>query len=74
MNCFINGLAEDLKASNLGIRIAGKHTPLLMYADNIVLLAGSVYELRAMNDIVSECYERYSCYERYFKNRYKYFI
>ena len=61
-SCFINGLAEDLKASNLGIRIAGKHTPLLMYADDIVLLAGSVYELRAMNDIVSEFA---------FKNRYK---
>ena len=55
-------MAEDLKASNLGIRIVGKHTPLLMYADDIVLLAGSVYELLAMNDIVSEFA---------FKNRYK---
>ena len=30
-NCFINGLAEDLRASNLGIRIAGKHTPYYYY-------------------------------------------
>ena len=52
-SCFINGLAEDLKASSLGLRIAGIHTPLLMYADDIVLLASSVQELREMNTIVS---------------------
>ena len=52
-SCFINGLAEDLKTSNMGLRIAGIHTPLLMYADDIVLLASSVQELREMNTIVS---------------------
>ena len=52
--CFINGLAEELKSKGLGIVIAGKHTPLLMYADDIVFLAGSIEELRAMNDVVSE--------------------
>jgi hypothetical protein len=52
--CFINGLAEELKSKGLGIVIAGKPTPLLMYADDVVLLAGSVEELRAMNDVVSE--------------------
>ena len=52
--CFINGLAEELKSKGLGIVIAGKPTPLLMYADDVVLLAGNVKELRAMNDVVSE--------------------
>ena len=52
--CFINGLAEELKSKGLGIVIAGKHTPLLMYADDVVFLAGSVEELRSMNEVVSE--------------------
>jgi hypothetical protein len=51
--CFINGLVEELKSKGLGIVIAGKRTPLLMYADDIVFLAGSVSELRAMNDVVT---------------------
>ena len=52
--CFINGLADELKSKGLGIVIAGKHTPLLMYADDVVFLAGSIEELRKMNEVVSD--------------------
>ena len=52
--CHINGLAKELKAKGLGITIAGVLTPLLMYADDVVLLAGSIAELRAMNDVATE--------------------
>ena len=52
--CFINGLAEELKAKGLGVRVAGVHTPLLMYADDVVFLAGSIRELKAMNDVVTD--------------------
>jgi hypothetical protein len=61
-SCFINSLAVELKNKGLGIRIAGILTPLLMYADDIVLLASSVEELRCMNQVVTE----YA-----FKNRYR---
>jgi hypothetical protein len=52
-SCFINGLAEDLKERGLGVRIAGILTPLLMYADDIVLIASGVSELRAMNQVAT---------------------
>ena len=53
-SCFINGLAEDLKERGLGVRTAGILTPLLMYADDIVLLAATVPELRAMNQVATD--------------------
>ena len=51
--CFINGLADELKSKGMGITIAGKLTPLLMYADDVVFLAASVAELRRMNEVVT---------------------
>jgi hypothetical protein len=53
-SCFINGLAEDLRERGLGVQAAGILTPLLMYADDIVLLASSVSELRAMNKVATD--------------------
>lgn len=47
-------MVDDLKQKGLGIKIAGVLTPLLMYADDVVLLAGSVEELRAMNQVVTD--------------------
>ena len=44
-SCFINGMAEDLRDQGFGVQAAGILTPLLMYADDIVLLASSVPEL-----------------------------
>ena len=52
-SCFINGLAEDLRSKGLGIQAAGVLTPLLMYADDVVLLAATVDELRAMNQVAT---------------------
>ena len=62
-SCFINGLAEDLRQRGLGIQAGGVLTPLLMYADDIVLLASSVEELREMNKMATD----YA-----FKNRYQF--
>ena len=53
-SCFINGLAEDLRERGLGVQAAGILTPLLMYADDIVLLASNVSELRAMNKVATD--------------------
>ena len=53
-SCFVNGLAEELKRRGLGITVGGVHTPLLMYADDVVMLAGTVTELREMNLVASE--------------------
>ena len=51
--CFINGLAEDMTSRNLGVHVGGRHVPMLMYADDIVLLAGSASELQQMNAVAS---------------------
>lgn len=53
-NCYINDMVREMKNKGLGIRIGGVLTPMLMYADDIVLLAGTVAEMRAMNAVVSE--------------------
>ena len=51
---FIDGLAKELKRAGLGIMIAGRRVPLLMYADDVVLLASTQSELEAMNAIVTD--------------------
>jgi hypothetical protein len=48
---FIEGLARELKQSGFGIIIAGRRVPLLMYADDIVIMASSRKEMLAMNKI-----------------------
>jgi hypothetical protein len=45
---YINGLHEALQKAGLGIRIYDSLVPLLMYADDVVLLARSPAELQAM--------------------------
>ena len=50
---FIEGLAQALKAAGHGIYIAGRRVPLLMYADDVVMLAGSAEELMAMNSVAT---------------------
>ena len=49
-----DGLADALKAAGLGIMIAGRRVPLLMYADDVVMLASSVDELTRMNAIATK--------------------
>ena len=51
---FINDLADNLRNKNFGVMIGGIRIPLLMYADDIVLLANSVTELHQMNNIASD--------------------
>jgi hypothetical protein len=50
---FIDGLAKALKARGLGVPIAGRRIALLMYADDIVMLAATQRELELMNKIAS---------------------
>jgi hypothetical protein len=54
---FIDGLAQELKARGLGVPIAGRRVALLMYADDIVMLAATQHELQLMNKIAS-CFAR----------------
>lgn len=51
---FINGLAEALQKAGLGVWIAGKQVPLLMYADDIIMLAATPLELQRMNAVATK--------------------
>jgi len=51
---FIDGLAKALKRAGHGIMIAGRRVPLLMYADDVVLMASTQRELMAMNAIATD--------------------
>jgi hypothetical protein len=51
---FIDGLSKALKKAGFGIHFAGRVVPLLMYADDVVLLSSSQTELAAMNDVATK--------------------
>ena len=51
---FIEGLSVQFKAAGVGVTIAGRKVPLLMYADDIVFLATTPAELIRMNAIATE--------------------
>ena len=51
---FIDGMARALKRAGHGVMIAGRRVPLLMYADDVVLLASTPRELAAMMAVVGE--------------------
>ncbi len=44
-NLYINGLVRVIKESGIGINVGGEIIALLLYADDIVLLAESQQEL-----------------------------
>ena len=47
-NIFVNGLVENIKLLNIGININGKIISILLYADDIILLAKSEPELQSL--------------------------
>jgi len=51
---FINGMATEMKKRGMGVMVAGVRIPLLMYADDIVLLANDVTELHRMNKLATQ--------------------
>src|SRR3954468_14043097 len=50
---FIQGLSDMLIAEGFGMSVCGTRVPVLLYADDIVLLAEDSDELQAMLDAVS---------------------
>ena len=51
---FINGLAKEINKKTTGINVGGRRVRLLLYADDIVLLAESQRDLQRMLDVVTE--------------------
>ena len=51
---FINDLAKALIDSGLGVEVDGRRVPILLYADDIVLLSNSEKDLQTMVDVVHE--------------------
>ena len=51
---YINGLHDALRSKGLGIMLYGRLVPLLLYADDVVLLSKNATEARKMHNVVSE--------------------
>jgi len=51
---FINGLAREIKKNTQGVSVGDTRVRLLLYADDIVLLAETSKDLQDMLDIVTE--------------------
>ena len=49
---FINDLAKEIKAAGYGISVGNDKVPILLYADDIVLLSESEDDMQNMLDIV----------------------
>jgi hypothetical protein len=62
---FINGLADELREHGFGIDIGGRLVAILLYADDIVLVAKSADELKSMLRVAaafaSKWQFRYNC-------------
>ena len=48
LSLFINDLAVDIKSMNLGIYFGNKNISILLYADDIVIVAENENNLQAM--------------------------
>ena len=53
-NIFLNDLAYEIQSLNLGVKFGNLKVSMLLYADDIVLIAGSESNLQKMLDHVSE--------------------
>ena len=53
-NLFINGLVVYLKTLDLGIRVGDETLSIMLYADDIVLLAESAAELQLLLDALHD--------------------
>jgi hypothetical protein len=51
---FVNGLAREIKERGKGVPVGDRRLKLLLYADDIVLLAETEEDLQAMLDVVTE--------------------
>ena len=51
---YIDGLHTALREAGLGVRIYGRLVPILMYADDVVLLARNMAEMERMHGVVEE--------------------
>ena len=56
---FINGLRDALSAKGLGVKFGDRRISLLLYADDVVLIAKSPEQLQQMLDIVSDYAKRW---------------
>ena len=56
---FINGLAVEIKSKVRGVAVDGWPVSLLLYADDIVLIANTPEKLQEMLDVVSEYSRRW---------------
>ena len=48
---FINSLAEEIKRSGVGVNFNGLKVPILLYADDILLMADNESDLQHLLDI-----------------------
>ncbi len=51
-NIFINDLIDDIKLLDIGINIDGEKLSILLYADDIVLLAENAEDLQKLLDVL----------------------
>ena len=51
---FIDGLHEAMERAGLGVEVFGRKVPLLMYADDIVLLSRDIDDTRRMHKVLED--------------------
>ena len=56
---FIDALAREIKALGLGVDVGGRMVAILLYADDLVLVADSQEDLQKMLDVVGGFFKRW---------------
>ncbi len=52
--CYINDLAEEIKSANIGQKVGLEDLSILLYADNIALIAPTLEKAQVQLDILSK--------------------
>jgi hypothetical protein len=50
-NIFINNLIDDIKSLNIGIDIDGENIAILLYADDVVLMAENTEDIQKLINV-----------------------
>ena len=51
---FVNDLAMEIKAMNVGVKVGERQVPILLYADDVAIISETETDMQAMLNVVHE--------------------
>ena len=57
---FVNDLAMEIKAMNVGVKAGERQVPILLYADDVAIISETETDMQAMLNVVREWYNKWN--------------